>query len=69
MEVHQVVHNPTLEVVLYLIDNDLLSDIDELNVRKIALILVYCLVNLLVVANAVAEVCCSLLGVLANIVW
>jgi len=32
MEVHQVVHNTTLEVVLDLVDNDLFSDVNQFHV-------------------------------------
>ena len=69
MQVHQIVDNPTLQVVLNAIDDDLLADIHELQIRKITLGLINCLVNLLVIFDAITEVLSSYLGVQPYVVW
>jgi hypothetical protein len=68
VQVHEVVYNPALQIVLYLIDDDLLPHINQLDIGQIALILVNGLVHFLVVAYPVPEVCRSLLWILSNIV-
>jgi len=68
MQVHEIVNNPTLQVVLNRIDDNLLAHIHNFQVCKIALILIDCLVDLLVVANTLTEILCSRLGILAFVV-
>jgi len=68
MQIHQIVHNPTLQVILNRIDDNLLAHIHNLQIRKIILVLINRLVHLFVVANTVSEILCSLLRILANIV-
>jgi hypothetical protein len=68
MEIHQVVHNATLQVVSDLIDDAMLPDINELYVCENIFLLIDCLVNLFVIANAVEKILGRDLGVLANVV-
>ena len=51
------------------IDDALLANVHNLEVCEIVLGVINCLVDLLIVANAVSEILGSLLGVLANVVW
>jgi hypothetical protein len=69
MQIHQVVHDSALEVVLNLVDNDLFANVDQLDICEVTLILVYCLINLFVVSNAIAEIGRGNLRVLADVVW
>lgn len=68
VEVLDVVHQAAGEVVLYLVDDDSRTDVDELDVGVRLLIVVDGFVGLFVVANAVAEVHSRQLRVLALIV-
>lgn len=70
MEVHEVVDNATLKVVLNAIDDDLLADIHDLEVGVFVLIAVGVdgLVDLFVVSDPVTEVLGSGLGILAAVV-
>jgi hypothetical protein len=68
VQVHEIVDHATLQVILNRIDNNLLPDIHNLQIREVILIFINCLVNLLVIANAIAEILRSLLWVLANVV-
>ena len=69
MEIHEVVDNSTLKVVLDLVDDDLLAHIDQLHVRQVLLVLIDRLVNLLVIAYSVPKIQRSRLRILALIVW
>jgi hypothetical protein len=70
VEVHEVVDNARLEIVLDKIDDDVLADVDELHEGVILLVLlVQRLVDLLVVADTVAKVLGSVLWILPNVVW
>lgn len=69
MQVHQVVNNPTLQVILDSIDDALFAHVHNLEVCEIVLGVINCLIDLLIIANAVSEILGSLLGVLANVVW
>lgn len=70
MQVHQVVYNATLEVILYTVDDDLLANVHDLEVGVLVLVAIAIdrLVYLFVVADAVAKVLGSLLGILALVV-
>jgi len=70
MQVHQVVHYPTLQVILDPIDNDLAADVEDLEIGQVFLVIVFVhgLVNLLIISDAIAEVLCRLLGILALVV-
>ena len=69
MEVHEVIDDSALEVVFDLVDDDLSTDVDQLDVCKILLILVDGLVHLLVFLDPVAEVSTCDFRVLALVVW
>ena len=69
MKVHEVVNDATLQVVLDAIDDDLAANIDEFDVGHVRLILVDGLVDLLVVADPVAEVTGRFLRILTDVVW
>ena len=56
MEIHEIVDNPTLEVVFDLVDDHLTTDIDKLDIREMLLILIDCLVNLLIFPDPIEEV-------------
>lgn len=70
MKVHEIVHYAALQVVLDAVDDDLSTDVHDLEISEVILILVLVdgLVDLLVVADAVAEIQRGLLGVLALII-
>lgn len=68
MQVHQVIDDPTLQVVLDTVDDDLLADIHNFQVCEVTLIGINCLVHLLVVTDAVAEVLGRNFGVLTSVV-
>ena len=70
MKVHEIVDNSTLEVVPDTADDDLLADVHDLEVGQVGLLAVGVngAVNLFVVADAVAEVEGSSLGILAAII-
>lgn len=68
MQVHKVIDYATLEVVLDLVDDDLLTNVDQFHVCKIALVLVDGLIDLLVVSNAVSEIRCGGFWVLSYVV-
>ena len=68
MQIHQIVHNPTLQIILNSIDDHALAHIHDLQVCHIILLRINGLINLLVIANAVPEILRSFLGVLPNVV-
>ena len=68
MKVHQVVDNSALQVILNLVDDDLLSNIDQLHVCQVLFILIDRLVNLLIIPYPVPKVQCSRFWILACIV-
>ena len=68
VKVHQIIDHAALQVILNPVDDDLAADVDELDVRQVLLILVDGLIDLLVVADAIAEVLRGHLGVLADVV-
>ena len=68
MQVHQVVYHTALKVIANLIDDDLFSNIDQLDVRESLFVLVDGLVDLLIVADAVTEVLGCYLGILILVV-
>jgi hypothetical protein len=68
VQIHEVVDDTTLQVILDQVDDALFANIQDLQIRQVTLVLANCLVDLLVVANTVAEVLGCLLGVLALIV-
>lgn len=70
MKVHEVVDNPTLEIVPNTANDDLLADVHDLEVGQVGLLAIGVngAIDLFVVADAVAEVEGSSLGILAAIV-
>lgn len=68
MQVHQVVDDTRLKVVLETVDDDLSTNVNELAVGEVLFVLVNGLVDGLVVANALAEVLSCDLGVLSDVI-
>jgi hypothetical protein len=70
VQVHQVVDNSALKVVLNSVDDDLLPHVHDLEVSIVVLILVPVdsLVHLLIISNAIAEILSGLFRILALIV-
>ena len=68
MEVHEVVDDSALQVVLDLVDYDSASHIDQLDICKVLLILIDCLVHLLVLLNAIAKVPARFFWILPHVV-
>lgn len=69
VEIHQIVDNTTLEIVLDTVDDTLLADIHKLQICQVILRLVNSLVDLLIIGDTVTEILCSLLGVHSDVVW
>ena len=70
MKVHQVVHHSAFEVVLDPVDDDPSSDVDDLDVGEVRLVLrVERLIHLFVVPDAIAKVLGRFLRVLPLVVW
>lgn len=69
MKIHEVVDHPALQVVLDCIDDDLFANVDQLHIRHVLLILVNRLVHLFVIADPVAKVLRSHIGILTLVVW
>jgi hypothetical protein len=68
MEVHQIIHHSTLEIVLDLVDNNLLAHVDQLDVGEVAFVLVNALIHLLIITDSVAKIGCGRFWVLTLIV-
>lgn len=68
MKVHEVIYDARLQIVLDPVDDDLMSDVDQLAVCEFRLIFVDGLIHLLVIANPVAEICCRDLWILALVI-
>lgn len=68
MEIHEIVDDPALQVVMDLIDDDLTPDVDQLDVRQVLLVLIDGLIDLFVHANAVPKVVGRNLRVLAHVI-
>lgn len=70
MQVHEVVHDSTLKIVLDAVDNHLLADVHDLEKGQMVLVPVFIhgLVYFLVVSDAVAKVQSCLLRVLSFVV-
>lgn len=70
VEVHQIVYNAALQVVLYAVDDDLAANVQDLEIGVVTLVAVSVngLVDLLVVLDAVPEVERSLFGILSFVV-
>jgi hypothetical protein len=70
VEVHEIVDNPTLQIVPDAVDDHLSAHVHNLEVRQVVLItiLIDRLVDLLIVANAFAEVQSGLLRILTLVV-
>lgn len=68
VEIGQVVDETGLKVVLDEVDDDSIADVDDLHVGEVTLGLVNCLVDLLVVPDAVAKVFSGFLWVLTDVV-
>jgi hypothetical protein len=68
VQVHEIVYNPTLQVILNAIYNNLLSHIHNFQVREIALVLINCLINPLIIPYAVSEILRSFLWIYALVV-
>lgn len=56
MEIHEVVDNSRLQIILYTVDYDMLAHIHDFQIRQVTLSFVNRLIDLFVVANAVPEV-------------
>lgn len=69
MEVHEVVDNSRLKVILYPVDDDLCANINDLAVCHIGFVLVQCLIYALVHLDALPEILCGFLRVLTLVVW
>lgn len=68
MKVHEVIHNAALQVVFYLVDDDLLADIYELYIRQVFLVLIDCLVDFFIVPDPIAKVLSGNFGILPFVV-
>ena len=68
VQVHQVINHSTLEIVLYPVDNDLTSNVDDLAVCHVRLVLIHRLVYLLIHRDTLSEILCRLLRVLPLII-
>lgn len=68
VQIHQVVHHPTLQVVLYPVDDHLLPDVDNLAVSHVRLILIQRLIHPLVHPDPLPEVLRSLFRILTLVV-
>lgn len=70
MQVHEVVYNSTLQVVLDTVYNDLLADVHDFEICVVALVAVTVdrLVDFLVLADTPAKVVCGLLGILVLVI-
>lgn len=70
MQVHEVIDNATLQVVLDPVDDDLLANVEDFQIRQVVLVPVFVdrLVDLFVISNAAPEVDGSLLWILAFVV-
>ena len=69
MEIHEIIDDSALKVVLDLVDNDLLPNIYQFDVCKIFLILIDSLVDLLVSPDPIAEILTCDFWVLSLVVW
>ncbi len=69
MQIHQIVHHPALQVVLYPVDDDLTPNIDDLAVCHIRLVLVQCLVDPLIHLDSLSEILRCRFRVLSHVVW
>jgi hypothetical protein len=68
MEIHKEVDNTALQVILDLVDDDLMSDVDQLDVGQVSFVFVNGFVHLFVVSDSVSEVLCSGFWVLPSVV-
>lgn len=69
VKIHQVVDHTALEIVLDAVDDNIGSDVGELDIGQILFFVVNRLIDLLVLGNAVQEVFGGHLGILALVVW
>ena len=69
MEVHKIVDDSTLKVVLDLIDNNLTPYVNQLDVCKVLLIVIDGLVNLLICLDPTKKIFACNLGILSRVVW
>ena len=69
MEVHQIIDDSTLKVVLDLIDNNLTPYVNQLDVCKVLLIVPNCLVNVLVCLDSTEKIFACNLRILSFVVW
>ena len=68
VEIHEVVDDTRLEIVLNLVDNDLFADVDEFDVGEVLFVFVDGLIDFFVVADAVAEILSGNFRILAFVV-
>lgn len=68
MQIHQIIHHPTLQIILYPIDNHLAPHIDDLAVRQIALVLIQRLVHPLIHPNPLPKILRRSLRILALVI-
>lgn len=69
MEVHEIVHDSTLKVVLQSVDDDLAANVDDLAVCQIRFVLVERLIHPLIHSYPLSKVSRCLFWILTNIVW
>jgi hypothetical protein len=63
MQVHQVIHHPTLQIILNAIDDNLFANVHDLQIRNITLVCIDGLINLLIVPDSVSEISSRRLGI------
>lgn len=71
MQIHEVVYNATLQIILNAVYDDLFANVHDFEICILVFIsvLIDGLIRLLIFANAIEKVLSSGLGVLAAIVW
>lgn len=69
MQVHEIVYDAALEIVFDLVDDDLFSHVDELDVCEVFFVFVDSLIDLFVVSYSIAEIFGGFFWVLTPVVW
>ena len=68
MEIHEIVDDAALQVVFDLVDDHLATDIDQLDIGEMLLILIDCLVNLLIFPDPVEEIATRVFRILPLVI-
>jgi len=68
VKIDEVVDEPAGEIVLDEVDDNLVADVDELDIRVTSFGLVDGLVDLFIVRDSLSKVSCCFFGILAGIV-